>query len=114
MKSKLLTIIKRLNSMLKALESDINSSDVRISDDKKLSYMHTTLHSYWASLSKNERVENWDKNKVKNLHNSVVKEMIKRDFKHRYLSDLDDTLPSDLKNKTIKIQDDGDRKDDSQ
>jgi len=99
--------------MLKALKDDINASDVRTSEDKDLSYMHTTLHSYWASLSKNEKVENWDKNKVKNLHNNVVKEMIKRGFKHRYLSDLDDTLPSDLKNNTIKIQDDGDGEDDS-
>lgn len=113
MKLKLLSILNKLGSMLKALEGDTTSSDVRSSEDKELSYMHTTLHSYWASLIKNERVEGWDKNKVKLIHNNVVKEMIRRGFKHRYLSDLDDTLPSDLKTKTIKIQDDGDGKDDS-
>lgn len=104
MNSKLKNILNNINNLLFEIEPDTSSGDITGSDDKELPYMHTTLHGLWMDLKK-DKIDGWDKNKIINLHKIVVSEMIKREYKHRFLSDLDDTLTPDLKSKTIKTKD---------
>jgi hypothetical protein len=100
--SKLKKIYFKLGEILLQVAQDITNTDMRRADDKELLYLHNSIHGIWDKLSNNEKVENWDKGKTRRTHTDLVKEIVKRDLNHNYISDLDDTLPGNLKESTIK------------
>jgi chaperonin cofactor prefoldin len=100
--SKLKNVYYKLGEILLQVAQDVSVTDIRRTDDKELLYMHSSVHGIWNKISNNERVEGWDKTKLRRIHSDIVKEIIKRELRHNYISDLDDTLPSNLKDATIK------------
>ena len=91
---------KKIYKLLYKLDPTLtNSETIRLDDSDLLKY-HTYIHNIWLKLSNNEEVKDWNKSKVRIIHTMLVRELIKRNKSHVKLSDLDDFLPSDLKNKT--------------
>lgn len=93
-------VLKRINNILMMIDPNMPPSVIKTSDDNDLQYYHSSLHGMWEKLSKNKKIEKWDKNKIRNLHTAIVKELFSRGINHTYISDLDDTLVGDLKKRT--------------
>lgn len=102
MKTLLKNIHTQIDNMLMEMKSDITIAKIKSSRDKELVFDHSLCHSYWSRIVKNESVQGWNKNKLIRIHAAIVSEMLKRGFKHTHKSSLDDTLPKNLKDKTIK------------
>ena len=72
-------------------------SNLAKQDNKEIHFLHSEIHSLWQRVSKGEVIKSWDKSTIIRNHVVVVKELLKRTEVHNYLSNLDDTLPADLK-----------------
>ena len=99
-RKKLMQISKTLSKWLLELTPDLKTYEINKVDDKELSGFHSTLHNFWNKIDEGKPVEDWDKSKIKSMHIHVVRELIKRNFQHSRISDLDDSLPGDLKKKS--------------
>lgn len=105
---KLKSINTILSTLLLELTPDLRAGDVNEVDDKELSYYHSKLHTLWSKLEDGEKIQDWDRNKIKLIHTFVVREMIKREFRHTNISKLDDSLPHDLQKESSDDKEEGD------
>lgn len=85
---------------VKETEQLITVNDIRSSKDNDLNAIHNKLHSLWNMYKQSKRIGKYNRATIVSLHTATVKEMVKRKMKHIWLSELDDTLPLDLKKLT--------------
>lgn len=78
-------------------EKVMTANEIRGYSDQDLSNNHMKLHSLWTMYRKGKSIGKYNRSLLVSLHNAIVKEISKRNLKHSYISDLDDSLPSDLK-----------------
>ena len=84
----------------KETEKLISPNDIKSSKDNDLNTIHNKLHSLWNMYKQGKRIGKYNRATIVSLHIATVKEMLRRKMKHIWLSDLDDTLPLDLRKLT--------------
>jgi len=68
---------------------EINNQSIRNASNKELLNMHLRCHQLWT-LSKQHK--GYDQQLIINVHKIIVYEMKRRNFNHKHMSDLDDTI----------------------
>ncbi len=71
--------ILKTSNLLKN-KSNYNPSDL---DTKVLVDDHNHAHALWSSIRAGTKIKGWSKEEVYNVHELIVKEMIRRGLKHK-------------------------------